>query len=419
MKVITAIGDDYINRKLNEIEEYEVIGKDILYQEGILEALEEIKDIELVILSNILPEEMNFKILINKIIMLKKDIEIIVFLKDKNQEIENYLNSKKIYKMYYLNDEGYKIFFESINSNYIESEKTISKEINELKNIIFEDIKEEKIENKEIKKCKNKEYKNKKNYIKKFKENCLKNIKNYNKLNNNFYSENNEKDNKIIVISGNFGAGKSVVSAMLSKHIASKNKKTLLIDFDLFNCSINTIFGTKKYDKKIDKTNIKNNIKIINKNLSVFCGLDFYFTEVNEIKTEVVKTILLELKNEYEFIIIDTSTYIKYKYVQTIIKTGDKIIFLLEPNLLEIKKGKQLLEIFIKDLEVDIDKIKIVFNKTNKYKIAQYVLEEIFSETEIIGNIEYEDKYNLMINKNMNFDINISEYENIYEKIIE
>lgn len=52
LKVITAIGDEFLNNELRKFEEYEIIGKDISYREGILEILEINKEINLIILSN-------------------------------------------------------------------------------------------------------------------------------------------------------------------------------------------------------------------------------------------------------------------------------------------------------------------------------------------------------------------------------
>ena len=68
MKIITAIGNPYINEKLRTFENCQVEGKDIQYQDGIIEVLEEKKDIDIAIISNSLPEEYNFYILINKIL---------------------------------------------------------------------------------------------------------------------------------------------------------------------------------------------------------------------------------------------------------------------------------------------------------------------------------------------------------------
>ena len=67
MNLITAIGNPNLNEKLKNKKTINVIGKDIQYQEGILEVLEERDDIEVLIISDILPGEYGFYKLINKI----------------------------------------------------------------------------------------------------------------------------------------------------------------------------------------------------------------------------------------------------------------------------------------------------------------------------------------------------------------
>ena len=107
-----------------------------------------------------------------------------------------------------------------------------------------------------------------------------------------------------------------------------------------------------------------------------------------------------------------------FKYVKCILTFCDKIIFLIEPNLLEISKSNRILEVFLNDLEIDVDKIKIVFNKSNKYKIVESVLEELFSEFEIVGYLDYEEKYNIFINKDTNIDFDKTKFKEIYEKLM-
>ena len=131
-KVITAIGNPYINERLKEIDWYEVIGKDIPYQEGILEVITEKQNIDIVILSNELPEEYDFYILVSKIKNIKKDIELIVFLKEKNKDVENFLNSKNIYKVYASSE--YDNFLYSLKSKNID----LSQEIEEFKQMIVD-----------------------------------------------------------------------------------------------------------------------------------------------------------------------------------------------------------------------------------------------------------------------------------------
>lgn len=401
MKIATAIGDTYINEKLKKIDNVEIIGKDISYQEGVIEILEEKKDIDVLILSNNILGEYDFIELINKIIKVSNKVELIVFLKERNINIENYLYSKNIYKIYYLNKENYNLFLNYFNSNNLKIE--LEKEINNFKKMIE---------------------KNNKNYKKnKYKFENI-NLKKVN-LKLKITSKNNKKklklkenfDSKIIVITGNYGSGKSIVSSILSKVISCKNKSVLLIDFNYFSSSIKTIFNIKKSYKKIDEINYKNLIIKLEKNLNLFYRIDIFFDQNGEIENYKLSNFLKEIKNNFEYIILDLTSNIKYKFIKTILISSNKIIFLLEPNLIEIKKTNNILEIFLKDFNIEIDKIKIVFNKTNKYQLAESILEELFSNFEIIGNIKYSEQYNNLINTNNFKNIDKNEYEKIYKKI--
>lgn len=408
MRIITAVGNPYLNEKLKSIDSFAIIGKDIQYQEAIIEILEENLDIDCLIINKELPGDIGFYKLINKIKTVKEDIDIYVFLKEKDEDTENYLMSYQIYKIYYLNeinyDEFIKNFFENKNNVFI----GINKEINNFKKLIL---------------SKNN---NEDNYS--FVENIITesfNDYNYEKYNerkedvvyaeeyNDLYEEENCKT---VAISGDFGSGKSLFSVFLSKVISKQNKKTLLIDFDLENMSINTLFGVKKYKEK--QTYIEDCITKVEENLDILCGIDKIINLKETNNNYVVKEIIERLKKEYDFILIDVSSRIDFKYVKMILTYSDKIIFLIEPNLLEISKSNKYLEVFIKDFELEVDKIKIVFNKVNKYKIAITVLEEIFSSFEIIENIEYEEKYNLFINKNANIDFDEMKFNKIYKNLI-
>lgn len=409
MKLATAIGDTYINEKLKKIDNIEIVGKDISYQEGVIEILEEKKDIDVLILSNNILGEYDFIELINKIIKVSNKVELIVFLKERNINIENYLYSKNIYKIYYLNKENYNLFLNYFNSNNLKIE--LEKEINNFKKMIEKN---------------NKNYK--KNNIFNYKKNKYKfeniNLKKVN-LKLKITSKNNKKklklkekfDSKIIVITGNYGSGKSIVSSILSKVISCKNKSVLLIDFNYFSSSIKTIFNIKKSYKKIDEINYKNLIIKLEKNLNLFYRIDIFFDQNGEIENYKLSNFLKEIKNNFEYIILDLTSNIKYKFIKTILISSNKIIFLLEPNLIEIKKTNNILEIFLKDFNIEIDKIKIVFNKTNKYQLAESILEELFSNFEIIGNIKYSEQYNNLINTNNFKNIEKNEYEKIYKKI--
>ena len=58
----------------------------------------------------------------------------------------------------------------------------------------------------------------------------------------------------------------------------------------------------------------------------------------NDIKSE---------KNNYDLIIIDTTSECFFDYTKEILEKSDIIIFLAQANLIELKKSKNLLDIYI------------------------------------------------------------------------
>ena len=56
-KVITAILNNSVNEELRNDPEIEVVGKDLLYQEAVLDFLEENNDIDFILLNDELPGE--------------------------------------------------------------------------------------------------------------------------------------------------------------------------------------------------------------------------------------------------------------------------------------------------------------------------------------------------------------------------
>ena len=92
-------------------------------------------------------------------------------------------------------------------------------------------------------------------------------------------------------------------------------------------------------------------------------------------------------------------------------------------NILEIKKAKELLNIYINEWKISKDKFNILFNKYDKDCINLNLLKNIFSEFNIIGILKYNSKYNKLINKNItNFFHNKkirNEYLNIKNNQIE
>ena len=151
--------------------------------------------------------------------------------------------------------------------------------------------------------------------------------------------------NKIIAILGNSGSGKTITTIIFSELLSKyKNKKTTIIK-----------------DYKRDKTKI--------------------VEEINRIK------------NNYEYIFIDIHNVNNHKIYEKII---DESILILNSNIFEINKIKK----FIINNNI---KLKTILNNYNANSISEKILEKIFkNKIKVIGKIENNKNYNLIINNNFN-----------------
>jgi len=425
IKIITALDNPILNNKVNKENDIQTLCKDIQYQDGVLEILEKYKEVDFLIISELLTGKYKIEELIYKIKEKNKFLKIIIILENKKEELENFLYAKGVYKIFYNNEIEIKNIINILKNN---KEKNIENnsakdELEKLKKILSENNIEINLENKNPIKINNKKYLLK-IIDEKIKENNLLQKINYSKNNKNLI---NEKC-KIISILGIGGVGKSIITIGLAKTLKKENKKVLIIDFDILNNSLHTILGVNKYPEKIKEKIKKNNLikskiqmenlKIkINKNLDLISGINLLFDSKYKISSEKVKFILKELQENYNYIIIDNTSECFFDYTKNIILNCDYSILILEPNILEIQKAKKLLNIYTEKWKIEKDKIKIIMNKYNKNSIDENIIKDIFSKYKILGKIDYSEIYNILIEKR--FDENIfNKIMNSYKKII-
>lgn len=403
MKILTALQDPKTNEILKEKTKHNIIETDIQYQEGILETLEKNNKIDLIIISQLLPGNIGFKDLINKIKIINNNIEIIAILENKNNEIKDFLKQKNINSIFCNNeitiDELINVIEEKDKNK---KEMEINKEIKLLKEIILEN-------NKKIEQNKKEKKINK--ILNMLKEEKIKIIKN-SKINNikKFKNKINKTQNKIISVVGIPGVGKSIFISLFSKNI--KHKKILIIDFDIYNKSLDLIFG---YNTKVqqEKAIIK-----INNNIDLLSKIEIFFKE-SYIEKNKIKNILDSFSKKYDLIIIDNTSEYSCEHTKEILKNSDSIIFLSDANLIELNKTKKLLEKYINKWKIEKERINVVFNKININSINNKILNNLFSDFNILGKINFSNKYNLIINNNLkilNKKIN-KEYINIIKKM--
>ena len=400
-KIITALGNPNLSEKIKKYKNIEILTKDIQYQEGIFEVLEKEKNIDFLILSENLLGKNKIENLIKKIKEKNNKLKIILVMENKNENIENILYFNGVNKIFYNNEKIINIIKYIENKNE-EKNTEIKNELENLKklliknNIYLEDEKEIKENNKE--KVINKKIK--------------------------------KENTKVISIAGTGGIGKSIITLNLANILKENNQKILIIDFDILNKSLHTILGVNEYSKKIknklqknnlinNKINIKELIIKINKKVDLISGINLIFDSKYKISSEKIKFIIEELKEYYDLIIIDTSSECFLDYTKNILKESDIIVFLLEANLVEIKKAKNLLKIYNKNWKINEEKIKLIINKYNEESVDEKIIKNIFSEYKILGKIKFNKKYNNLINKNFEENIYTKNIKKDYKKITE
>lgn len=442
-KVITALLNKNVNNKLKEYEEIKVIMNDIQYQDGIIEALEINEEIEYIILSELLPGEYTIKELIEKIKKIKNEIKIIIILEKENKELENYLLAKGDINIFYNNKIKIKEIAELIINK--KQQKDLEKEIQELKKIILNknennykinyEENNKRIEkssdnkNKSVNEEKQKfiissdeKIKIEKEIEKEYKNKSIKN-KIKSKFINLIKKEKTVEESKIFVISGASGVGKSIFTINLAKALKKTKNSILIIDLDFFNNTIQTLLGIK------NKINIKNekyynfqteDIKLedliikLNSKIHLISKINILLSKNQYEEIQILK-IIKEIKTKYNLILIDTQMNDENNYLRTFINEAEKIIFITEPNILQIKKSKNILEKYTH--ESIEEKIYILFNKVKSDTICFNILKEVFKNYNIIGKINFIENCNTLINQNMKEIFLEKEIKKQYKKV--
>ncbi len=210
---------------------------------------------------------------------------------------------------------------------------------------------------------------------------------NENHINQNFLkTKNNNYNNKYIAIKGLNNIGKTIISIIIANLISKENYKILLVDMDCKNGDINTIFQIKKNINKIQN---------ITKNLDFIC-----IENPNLIKSIGIK---------YDFIFIDNCNK------KILLDEIKNIIFICESNLISIIKSKKILKKLIKPNEKNII---FILNFYNKNSIDIQIIKNIFNKIKFIEKINYDEKYNLLINNFNRHFISIF-FRKKYKKVIE
>lgn len=348
-KIITAMGNNKLADELEKIGILEIVTKDIPYTEGVIEVLEEIPNIDIVIISELLYGQMDFKETIKRILEIDSSIDVIVFVEQKTPEMQSFLFSNGVYKIYENNEIDIDTFIRNIIGVNVSSE---------LSNI-----------NNDIAKTEEKYH-----------------------LEEQASHINLEANGRVFAITGPYNAGKSMLAYDIGKIYEKQDLKILIIDFDIYTGSMDTIFHIPKYNNQSTAFNIKGQVVRINKNISVLCAMDLLFNNDNTVDYVNLEELIKEFRVLYDVILIDTSSDYKYKYLNRILNVSDVVIFVTVPNKLELKKAYYLFEILMKDFKIDKNKMRIVLNKVTKSSIPKEEMSKLFCNIEVTSSFDFDLK---------------------------
>lgn len=202
--------------------------------------------------------------------------------------------------------------------------------------------------------------------------------------------------------------GKSILSCILCKEFSKIKQKTLLIDFDVFNNSINTIFNVPKYPSNTESMNIKENIIEVSKYEHLLCSTDMIFSDENSFNYINLEKLIKDLKKQYKQIVIDTTSNYQYKYLKMLFEIANDIVYIIVPNISDLKKAIKQYEILIEDFKIEKEKIKLFINKENNYSVDSMIVSKMFGNLKISGTMKYNEAIEANINNKKSRKIKIN-----------
>jgi DNA-binding NarL/FixJ family response regulator len=329
--IITAVNHSGIEEylKLNCQEKYDILKEDFVYQDGVLEYLKNNKT-DVLILSEVLPGKYNRYEYIEEIRNTDNEMKIIIILSQEDVEYKNYLISKGIFD-HLINGQA----------EYSDLIFAIDKEPNVIvKTEIPKDI-DEKLKNLKT---------------------LLDNEKKKNKSNMIYVPQIIEKETyvekvftqkqEIIAVWSPTHSGASDFATQIAVTLSKKSSaKILLIDFNIYNPSLDIYFGIEKEPEDVEyylgedrSSGINYMVDAIDKdeltkenferyiikykhadNLNILTGNYSLYMYQNILCERYYHKILEKAKELYDFIIIDTSGFLTVSSTQYALKNSTTI----------------------------------------------------------------------------------------------
>mgnify|MGYP004500338841 CR=1 FL=1 len=371
-KVILAINNKKIIQKIKQNKEVEIINN-VQYREGILEILDKEKNISNIYIEEKIPGIISIEKLIEKIKIINKKINIIIFLEKEELEKINKLKKLEIKNIYIKN----KLIInekKKINNNKLLKNKKTNNKLNNK-------IKDKKIINKKTK-------------------------------------EKNIKNNKIIFIYGNKKTGKTTIANLILIYLLKLNKKILLININKkIENNYLKIFSNYniKEEKKIkNKNNNKN--KIYKFEIKINSNMTFLPIINQKIIYSEIKSFLLKCSKKYDYILVDSGNTGNYKIKQIIMQTSNVKIKVIDPNTLGIKDIEGNIETEKVEKQNNNISLHIIYNKYYFNSVSPLIFKNILKNFKNIHTIFYQKEF-IKLSEKIQKSENIRLKNNIKKKL--
>lgn len=368
-RVLTALGNPALNNELRKYEKYDVVAEDLLYQDAVIDMLDN-EAIDSIIVSSLLQGQDDFFDFVERIKRKNSVARIVVITDEMGVTEKNNLANMGVFDVLY--DDRVEI------SDVIDA---IDRQEPFAKNVLMETKTEYNAED------------------------VYETVEYITKM----------QKQEVIAISGPNGCGKSTFAVNLTKKLAQKsNAKILLIDLDTLNGNIDEIMKINKSPQNVEllmdedkkcglnyavdliaknrfDANVLDELVIEEKGVDVLTGnVSLHYCQ-NVLKEEFYDTILTCAKEKYDFIIIDTSSNIFLDSTKWAMQVANKILFLVENSYISIKKSTQLLNVYTNVWRIWKNKIRLIIRKNHADGVEVELVEKILYGIEVGGILKNND----------------------------
>ena len=372
MKILVAVNNKDIYKKIKEEFKEDVYKYDIDLKENVIELLSKTKEEYTLITKDSLEGSIDKKLYIKQIKFANPSTNVIYLVEKLDNEYKEFLFANEVFNIF----EGEKIDINEIIKSIKENNKIVYKNNVEL--------------NEAAEKY---------------------------KINNNTVAK------QIIAVYGTSGSGKSFVSSVVAKRLAKDfNINIALLDMDIQDPSIDIINNIDEKESRFSSIvesvdnfgDIKNDILRYmikdnkNKNLWYITNNCSLFECQNKLSSKYYQKIY---DNKCDFTLVDLPSSPFLDVVPYSLNIASKILFVINANYISIRKAIKYINLITKLWNNDMSKIYLIINKRQQDSLEKKQIESILNGHKIVCTIDYYKEVESYINGgivDLNIDIDLN-----------